>query len=44
MHFPRNRDIRWAFPIERHPEESVDPGWILRVSEIAVQTLRSRQA
>lgn len=40
MNFLQNRDIAWAFPLERHPEEAVDPGWIVRVSEIAVATLR----
>jgi hypothetical protein len=44
VNFPRNADIRWAFPITPHPDESVDPGWITRVSEIAVETLKRKGA
>ena len=40
MDFLRNPNIRWVFPIERHEEEEIDPGWIVRVSEIATATLK----
>ena len=44
LNFASNGNIRWAFPITPHPDESVDPGWITRVSEIAVQTLKQNGA
>ncbi len=40
LNFVRNPEIRWVFPIAPHPEEAIDPGWIVRVSEIATATLK----